>query len=506
MREPTTVHTGDSAEPARREPAADPTPRRERPAASLGDRLVRRVVGPLALTWLLGTLLMTGMSQHFAQQAFDRTLLDDAYALAIHVHPAEHSGLQLGLSANEMDTLLFDRDEVLFFAVFHPDGRLVAGDPRLRLPELPAVHAPVFTEVSVRDYRLRVVILSRITPQPFKVMIGQTVRSQDRLFAALALYSLLPQILLLLLLAWWLRRAIRQDLQPLGDVQSALSGRDPKDLSALAVPPRPLELRQLAQAVNALLQRIANTVRGHREFAGNVAHELRTPLAGIRALTEYALGQDQPEVWRSQLEQIREREQKASHRIDQLLALALVVEAREVLRPEVVRLDLLVREAFLRHLRRADRAGVDLGVRGIDRQVQVMAQTSLVEGALDNLIDNALRHGRPAGLQGAQITLEIGHESDGRVRLAVIDNGVGIASHERERLQGRWARGDAAEPGAGSGLGLHIVSAYARSMGAELRFEAALAGESARPQASDAASPDNPCGTRVCLLFAAVDA
>jgi len=470
---------------------------------SLRDRLVRRVVVPLALTWLLGTLLVTVVSRHFTQQAFDRALLDDAYALASHVHLSEQSGLVLRLSAKEMDTLLFDRDEVLFFAVFHPDGQLISGHPQLKLPDLPAMHPPLFTEIQMREYRLRALVLARITPQPYKIVIGQTVRSQDRLFAALLLYSLLPQSLLLLMLAWWLRRAIREDLQPLGDLQQALSGRDPKDLSALAVPEQPQELRQLGNTVNGLLQRIARTVQGHREFAGNVAHELRTPLAGIRALLEYGLAQDRPEVWRSQLEQIREREQKASHRIDQLLALAMVVEAREVLRLATLRLDRHVREAFLRHLRRADQCGVDFGVRGIDQEVEVLAKASLVDGVLDNLIDNALRHGRPPGGETPQVTIEIAREPDGRVCLSVLDNGAGMDRHEAERLRQRWERGDAAEPGASTGLGLHIVSEYARSMGAELRIETASAAPAGLSAPDKSTSGAVSAGSRVSLRFTA---
>ncbi len=440
---------------------------------SLRQRLLRHVIGPLALTWLLGGLMALAVARHFTQQAFDRALLDDAYAVATHVRHAEDGGLTLGLTAAEMSTLLFDQNESMYFAVYLEDGQLLAGHPGLNLPALPARHAPHFTEIDFQNRPLRAVVIARTQPIAFKVVVGQTTRSRNSHFDQLLFVSTVPQVLLLGLLALWLRRAIQQEVQPLMDLERAVARRDARDLTPVLVSSRTRDVQQLGQAINDLLARVGRTVRSQKEFAGNVAHELRTPLAGIRALTEYGLSHRDPQVWREQLERIASSQARASHLVDQLLALALAQEAREVLQPQPLRLDEVVREALLRHLPRADSLGVDLGARGMDGPVTVLAQRALLEGVLDNLIDNALRYGRPADGAAACITVDIGPQEGGRVCLSVLDNGPGLVLAERERLRQRWAQGSAGEAlGQGSGLGLAIVAEYARIIGATLSLEA----------------------------------
>jgi two-component system, OmpR family, sensor histidine kinase TctE len=419
---------------------------------SLRHRLLRHVIGPLALTWLLGGLIALGVARHFTQQAFDRALLDDAYAVATHVRHAEDGGLTLGLTAAEMGTLLFDQNEAMYFAVYHDDGRLLAGHPGLRLPALSEGHGPYFTEMAYQNKSLRAVVVSRSQPAAFKVVVGQTTRSRNSQFDQLLFFAIAPQILLLGLLALWLQRAIEGDVRPLMDLEQAVAQRDARDLTPVAVSARTRDVLRLGAAINALLERIGRSVRSQKEFAGNVAHELRTPLAGIRALAEYGLCQE-----------------RASHLVDQLLALALAQEAREALQPQPLQLDEVVRDSLLRHLPRADSLGVDLGARGLDAPVTVRAQRALLEGVLDNLIDNALRYGRPADGAPARVTVEVLRQTDGSVCLTVSDNGPGIGEEQRDKLLTRWAQGQAGEVlGLGAGLGLAIVAEYARLMGATL--------------------------------------
>ncbi|MBU2287363.1 MAG: HAMP domain-containing histidine kinase, partial [Gammaproteobacteria bacterium] len=193
-------------------------------------------------------------------------------------------------------------------------------------------------------------------------------------------------------------------------------------------------------------------------FAGNVAHELRTPLAGIRALADYGLTHREPAVWREQLERIAASQTRASHLVDQLLGLALADESRAGLRCELLRLDEIAQQAVLRHLASADAKGVDLGASGLDQPVSVRGDGALIEGILDNLIDNALRYG------GRTVTVDMAGST-----LSVVDDGPGIPAAELGDWLQRWAQGPAGRQlGQGAGLGLAIVTRYAQLLGAEL--------------------------------------
>lgn len=454
---------------------------------SLRARLLRHVIVPLAVTWLLGTCLALGVARYFTQQAFDRALLDDAYAVARHVR-MDQGALTLDLTATEMSTLLFDQNESLYFAVYLPDGRLLAGHPGLRVERQGASSLPIFSEITFQNRTLHSVVVDRQYPQPFTVVLAQTTSSQDRLLEQLLFISVAPQVLLLIWLAWWLRRVIQEDVQPLMDLEQAVAQRDAYDLTPVAVSNRTRDVQRLAEVVNDLFLRIGQSVRAQREFVGNVAHELRTPLAGVRALADYALSQSDPKVWQEQLRSIAQSQERASHLVDQLLALALAEEAEQALQPQRIALDEVVRDTLMRHLHRADALDVDLGARGLDVPVFVMAQRALIEGVLDNLIDNALRYGLPEAPTARHVTVEIGRDPQTtQVVLSVLDNGPGITEAQRKRVLSRWGQGSAGEAlKQGSGLGLAIVSEYARILGATLTLGAG----------------DEGLGLKVSLVFA----
>lgn len=460
-----------------------PTPDALRPpeaAPSLTRRVLRNVLVPLALTWMLGAVIALVIANYFSEQAFDRGMLDDAYALAANVQAGER-GVELLLTAREVATVLFDQVDKIYFAVQRLDGTLISGQPGLNAPLPPEGARYRFSDVEFDGKVLRAVVLRPVVepgvPVPYRLVIAQTTLSRTALVRRLLGYALAPQVLLLMLLAVWLWYGIRSDLRPLGELQQALDRRDVYDLSPVAVVRTSREVQRLGNAVNALFDRLNHSVRAQREFVGNVAHELRTPLAGIRALAEYGLAQHDSAVWREQLARVAERQARASHLIDQLLALALADEARTGLAREPVRLDLLAEQTVLRHLARADSRGVDLGARGLDERTTVLANEALVEGILDNLIDNALRYG------GRTITIELA----GRT-LSVIDDGPGIPLEGQRDLMQRWAQGPAGQKlGQGSGLGLSIVARYAELLGAELRLDAA-----------------EPSGLRVSVVFGEV--
>lgn len=446
-------------------------------APSLTARVLRRVLVPLGLTWLLGTAVAVVVASYFTEQAFDRAMLDDAYSVSANVRAGER-GAELLLSPREVGNLLFDQSETVFFAVLRPDGSLLAGDAGLEAPPPGEGARHRFSRIDYRGQALRAVVLDQGAPVGYRVIIAQTTRARALLIEQLLAYSLAPQLVLLALLAGGLWRGIGRELHPLGELRRTLETRDAQDLAPVPVARSSRELEQLGDTLNALLERLAHSAAAQREFAGNVAHELRTPLAGIRALADYGLAQQSPAVWREQLQQIATSQARASRLVDQLLGLALADEGRTRLQRETLRLDQLGQQAVLRHLARADAKGVDLGGLGLEDAVSVQGNAALVEGILDNLIDNALRYG------GRTITVEL----DG-LTLSVADDGPGIPAEAQPDLLQRWAQGPAGQKlGQGAGLGLAIVARYAKLLGAELRF--ARASEEGGLRVSVAFAPD----------------
>ena len=436
---------------------------------SLRSRVIKHVVLPLVVMWALGTAVAVGVANYFGGQAFDRSLLDDAYVVAANIR-MDSTRPVLNLSPPIMSALLFDQSESMYFAVLLPNGELLAGHAGLRAPPLPQETVSAFADIVFQNRTLRSVSLRRYEPTEFTVVVAQTSASRDHLLQRMLTYAVVPQILFLTLLVWWLRRVIQRDLLPLAELQRSVDQRGVRDLSPMPLsvtrdaPTR--DVQRLGTSVNALMKRLSDSITAQREFAGNVAHELRTPLAGIRAQADYALAHPDPTVWHEQLLGIARGQERASHLVEQLLSLAMADEARAGLRLLPTAINEVARDILLRYLPKADAAGVDLGGEGLDERVLVMADAALLEGMLVNLLDNALRYGVVAQ---PHVTVAV-KQVNGSVRLSVTDNGPGMTQQEAEQLRQRWSLGPAGQRlGEGAGLGLAIVSRYAELMGA--RFE-----------------------------------
>lgn len=438
---------------------------------SLRSKLLRHVLFPLAIVWLVGTLMSAGIANYFAQKAFDRSLLDDAYAITGHVRVTDAwpAQLDIDLSSTEIGNLLFDQSESMYFAVYRENGSLLVGHAGLQGPAVKLRSPTVieFGDVHFQGKSMRSVVLHQTKPLPFTVVVAQTNRSRTLLLEQLLIYSILPQLLLLLGIAFWLRWAIAEDLQPLVDLELAVELRDAADLEPMTVRSDIQDVDKLNAAINALLARIQDGLNAQREFSGNVAHELRTPLAGIRALAEYGLQSHQPATWKEQLERIHDSSIRASHLADQLLALAMADEADWVLRQEPVQLDLLVTHAIVEASPRARALQVDLGADGVEQEIMVMGNPTLISGILNNLIDNALRYGRPQASVQAQVTVRLSSLDD-RVELTVMDNGAGLTQEECQQLLVRGHQGVTGQAlRQGAGFGLSIVTRYAQLMGVQ---------------------------------------
>lgn len=454
---------------------------------TLRQRLLQHVLTPLFVVWCLGTATTVGLAYYFTLKAFDRALLDDAFALSAQVR-LQSGEPTLDLSPRELASLLFDQSEKVFFAVQRRDGSLVAGHTgliaaivgqKVVASDTPRTATPYAFADSVHlGSPVRTVTLAPTTAKPWITIVAQTSGSRSALIERLLLFSVVPQVLLLVALAVWLLAAIGRDLAPLNRLRLALQQRDTTDLSAIPAAASSRDVAQLTDAANALLARIQLGIQAQREFTGNVAHELRNPLAGIRALAQYGLRQNDPAVLREQLQAIAKSEVRASHLIDQLLALALADEAREQMALTEVSLNEVVEDCvtdMMQRLRQSGGSRVELTVSGLDHPVRVMGNESMLKGCLTNLLNNALAYGEPGESLTPHISIDVHAGADAeaaRIIFSVSDNGPGLAPDLAKSLQQRWARGQGSERAqGGAGLGLAIVARYAELMGATFELD-----------------------------------
>ena len=248
-------------------------------------------------------------------------------------------------------------------------------------------------------------------------------------------------------------RSIRAGLAPLAVMRAQVEHRAPNDLAPLSLESAPREVRALASAINTLLAAVHESVSAQRRFISNAAHQLRTPLAGLKSQTEIALGATQDPALAARLQRVHESAVRSAHLVNQLLTLTRAEpEAAGALPRKAVDLRALAASVTADHVPRALQAGIDLGLDEADEDHPQWVQGAelLLREAIVNLVDNAIRY---AG-RGAEVTVSVRAEGP-QVCLTVRDNGPGLDDTQREAAFGRFVR--VAHEGPGCGLGLAIV-------------------------------------------------
>jgi two-component system sensor histidine kinase QseC len=284
-----------------------------------------------------------------------------------------------------------------------------------------------------------------------QIYVAERVDSRDEILRAVLLGFLPPLTIalpLLLIGLWW---NVRDGLQPIQRLRQALLNRDTQTLTPVVLPETPQEVQPLLDALNDLLQRLGQRMETERRFTADAAHELRTPIAAIRAQAQVALSAGTQDGVRQQaLQDTLLGCDRASRVVEQLLTLARVEGPQDVT-AEPFRLDQLAQQVLADFTPEALRRGQTLELLAPDA-LQVYGQSTLWQILLRNLIDNALRYSPDC----AVVRLLVQSASGNQVVVTVQDSGAGLSAADMTRLGERFFR-VLGSSSTGSGLGWSIV-------------------------------------------------
>jgi len=432
---------------------------------SLRRQLLLWLLLPQIVLWLVAAFGAYRLATRHADELIDASLLQSARALARQIKPTA-SGVFVDLPRSAQDILAADPDDRVLYLVSAPPGELLLGDNRLPPPPgRPALNEPVFFDATLKNERLRLVSLDLhlgAAGAPDSLMRVQVARSsapRELLARRMLLDTALPLSLLIALMTMGVWAGIRKGLKPLAELQQQMEGRRADALDPVQLQAAPPEVGALAGAVNELLGQVQQNLATQRRFISDAAHQLRTPLAGLKSQTELALEEANDPALRQRLERVHESAVRGARLVSQLLVLART-EPDAVAAQGWAAVDCgrLVREVAVDWVPRALAAGCDLGVEVIHEGLAVQGVELLLREALVNLVDNAVRY---AG-SGATITVRLRRAGDD-VWIDVADDGPGVAADMRERAFERFVRG--AAHGEGCGLGLAIVREIAERHG-----------------------------------------
>lgn len=407
-----------------------------------------------------------------ATLAYDQALLSTALAISPYV---VHEGGRphLNLPAAVEDALRTDGFDRLYFSVRTLDGSWIAGD-RALLPDGVAVDdSPAYIDATYRGQAVRLAIVQLPTAAgELMFVVGETRNKREAMKRELVRSLVATNLLLIAAVGVAVLLGVRRGLQPLAVLRAQLMARSHLDLRPLAANDTPAELRPILDEINSLLGRLASAVATQSRFVANAAHQLRTPLAGLKTQLELALDQPMPPAAAGMVRQAREATDRIARMANQLLALARAEPGAMAGAMESMDLAEVIGELVDASVHAALDRDVDLGFELAAARVE--GDATLLRELATNLIDNAVRYcGR-----GGHVTVR-SYVEGGHAVLEVEDDGPGIPPEERERVLERFYRLDDA-PGPGSGLGLAIVKEIAAMHRAELRLGSGSGGRGLR--------------------------
>jgi two-component system, OmpR family, sensor histidine kinase TctE len=432
--------------------------------------------------WLLAlilpiVLISIASSYWFANlyinKTYDKNLYRTALALANQVELNE-SGLNVDLPEIAKELLEFDEDDDIYFRIIGPKGDLIESHRDLPLPKVyPRADRYLFYEAIIKDEKLRTVVyaLPRTDVSiaakefPIYVMVGETINKRALITEEAILSMVLPQLIIIIILYVFLFYGIKHGLQPLDKLKTDLSKRDINDLCPVSHSNIPDELQPFIAVLNNLFSRLSNAVEKQQRFISDAAHQLKTPLAGLKTQSEITLREKNAQKRAHALNKINQASENLSHLVNQLLSLSKAEpDSTSTIIFESINLVSLAKEVSADWVPKALEKNIDLGFYTEEKATIILGNKLLLREMMNNLIDNAIRYTPYDG----KVTIGI-NSLNNSTNFYVQDNGMGISKDDKTRIFERFYRALGTQQ-EGSGLGLNIVKEIAERHQASVSF------------------------------------
>ncbi|QND82905.1 Two-component system sensor histidine kinase [Chromobacterium vaccinii] len=449
----------------------------KRLADGLAPSLTRRVLLALLLAFALIWLVLVGREYHESRSSESRrqVLWRVTDLLSVTLSPGR---MERNRQALETSDRLFNASRRINVAakveIDYPGDLLISartrqGERIYASPGAPATALPArdlnkgVVQLKGKAYR----VAERLYPAGYLTVFEPLIPDEEVLpFLTRQYIAPLVIAFSLILLPLWL--AISRGLLPLRRLADYLNRRASDDFSPLSMSLPYRELKPIVQALDQLLRRSRDSIARERAIVQDAAHEMRTPLAVISTQAHALAREEDAEARQQNLAALEQAVARHSHLVQQLLRLA-ALEGVESERRQQVDLVEVTRNALIGLSPRAEEKGMELELESPDGLLASLALVSFLS-IVDNLLSNAVAYGRAGGRVRVRLAA-----ADGRIELAVADDGPGIAVEDRPHLFERFYRGKTASA-PGSGLGLAIVWQAVRAQGGRIRIAEGLEG------------------------------
>jgi len=425
----------------------------------------RRITALAAVLLVAAALILLVFIRDYAERAsdraFDRLLAASALTIAGAVQ-IEDGDVTVELPYASF--AMVSGDDRVFYSVRAPDGSLVTGydDLAADMPLADQLDAE-FADVGYGGEVVRVASVGRLISTAdgtglVTIRVAETQGARETLSREIVNNALVPLLVLTLLAAWLVWYLIRRTFAPLLTLERELRARSPEDLSPVDIPV-PVEVRHVVGALNEFMARLNQSMVRLSELVAEAAHQVRTPLASLRAQAEVAMDETDPDAMRARVERIHQGAVQSSQLVTQLLMDATVSHRLDMRDVQVTAIGALVNEVAQR-LDPDQLMRISVEMEADVAEIGFPADRVVMREMLKNVVDNALAYSQGDVI----IRVERAQEENGDVlKLSVLDRGPGIPDVEKEAVMERFRRGASAGEQPGSGLGLAIVRRVAEA-------------------------------------------